>query len=397
MSESTGFDTTEPDKPESDADADGVPDTDGQTGDAGNTAPKPGSGPGSGDAAIEFHEERDFRAKEVVGLSQGQVVWRRFRNHRAANISLFALIGVLVLSATSIGWGPIPHWWEWSYETPLVAPMNQQPTLSIPGLLGAGGFAIGDYPFGADQLGFDNFARVMRGIQQTLVVVLIMGVLTTVIGTVLGAVAGYYRGWIESVIMRFTDLMITLPVLLFTAVLGFVFKASGVIVLGVCLGLLSWTGLARLVRAEFLSLREREFVDAAKIAGASNVRIIFKHILPNAVGVIVVNMTLVMSGGILAEAGLSYLGFGIKHPDVSLGSLISQYQTAMLANHGWLFIWPGVFIVIIVLALNFIGDGLRDAFDPRQRKVPKARDLRKPDRRRTVRTSAAAAIVESAE
>jgi peptide/nickel transport system permease protein len=291
-------------------------------------------------------EQRDFRAKEVEGLSQGQIVRRRFMHHRAAVVSL-------------------------------VATPNEAPTLSVPWLSGAGaGFHIGDFPFGADQLGYDNFSRVMRGIQQTLIVIVIMGILTTFIGTVLGAVAGYYRGWIESIIMRFTDLMITLPIILVTAVLGFVFNAHGVLVVGGCLGLLSWTGLARLVRAEFLSLREREFVDAAKVAGASDLRIIFKHILPNAVGVIVVNMTLVMSGGILAEAALSFLGFGIQFPDVSLGSLISNYQTAMLSGQPWLFIWPGVFIIVIVLCLNFIGDGLRDAFDPRQRRIPKARDLR---------------------
>ena len=327
----------------------------------------------------ELREERDFRAKEVEGLSQGQIVWRRFLHHRAAVISLVVLVLTVILTATSIGWGPVPHWWKWSFAATLVAQPNQPPTLVWPLLSGHGfRFALGEFPFGADQLGYDNFARVMRGIQQTLIVILIMGVLTTVIGTVLGAVAGYYRGWIESVVMRFTDLMITLPIILVTAVLGYVFGAHGVLVVGTCLGLLSWTGLARLVRAEFLSLREREFVDAAKVAGASDARIIFKHILPNAIGVIVVNMTLVMSGGILAEAALSFLGFGIQYPDVSLGSLISEYQTAMLSGQPWLFIWPGVFIILIVLCLNFVGDGLRDAFDPRQRRIPKARDLRKP-------------------
>jgi len=325
----------------------------------------------------DITEERDFRALEVAGLSQGQIVRRRFMHHRGALVSLIVLAIVILMAATSIGWGPIPHWWKWSYAVTLVATPNHEPTLVVPWLSGQGfAFSIGDFPFGADQLGYDNFSRVMRGIQQTLIVIVIMGILTTFIGTVLGAVAGYYRGWIESIIMRFTDLMITLPIILVTAVLGFVFGAHGVLVVGGCLGLLSWTGLARLVRAEFLSLREREFVDAAKVAGASDLRIIFKHILPNAIGVIVVNMTLVMSGGILAEAALSFLGFGIQFPDVSLGSLISNYQTAMLSGQPWLFIWPGVFIIVIVLCLNFIGDGLRDAFDPRQRRIPKARDLR---------------------
>lgn len=341
----------------------------------------------------EIREERDFRAKEVEGLSQGQVVWRRFVHHRGAMISLVVLIGTIVLAATSIGWGPIPHWWKWNFAVTLVAQPNQAPTLVLPWISGQGAsFAVGQFPFGADQLGYDAFSRVMRGIQQTSIVIVIMGVLTTVIGTVLGAIAGYYRGWIESVIMRFTDLMITLPTILVTAVLGFVFGVRGVLIVGVCLGLLSWTGLARLVRAEFLSLREREFVDAAKVAGASDGRIIFKHILPNAVGVIVVDMTLVMSGGILAEAALSFLGFGIQFPDVSLGSLISYYQTAMLSGQPWLFIWPGVFIIVIVLCLNFIGDGLRDAFDPRQRRVPKARDLRKSAQSTTGVSAAADAL-----
>jgi peptide/nickel transport system permease protein len=130
---------------------------------------------------------------------------------------------------------------------------------------------------------------------------------------------------------------------------------------------LSWTSLARLVRGEVLSIREREFVEAARVAGARSSRIIFKHILPNAVGVIVVSATLTMSATILLETALSYLGLGVHAPDVSLGSLIQQYQTAF-TTRPWLFWWPGIFIVIIALTINFIGDGLRDAFDPRQRR-----------------------------
>ena len=212
--------------------------------------------------------------------------------------------------------------------------------------------------------------------------ILILGLLTTVIGVVLGAIAGYYRGWTESVVMRFTDLMITLPVILITAVLGFVLGAHGVLVVGAALGLLSWVGLARLVRAEFLTLREREFVDAARVAGASDRRIIFKHILPNTVGVIVVNMTLVMSARHPGRGGAGLpRASASSFPDVSLGSLISQNQAAMLTGQPWLFIWPGVFIIIIVLCLNFIGDGLRDAFDPRQKRIPKASDLRRQSTR----------------
>jgi len=159
-------------------------------------------------------------------------------------------------------------------------------------------------------------------------------------------------------------------------VLGRVFTVRGIWPVSLSMGFLLWVGLARLVRAEFLTLREREFVDASKVAGASDARIIFKHILPNSVGVIVVNTTLLLGGGILTEAALSFLGFGIQFPDVSLGSLISQFAQSF-GTRPWLFIWPGVFIIIIVLCINFIGDGLRDAFDPRQKRIPKTKDLQK--------------------
>jgi peptide/nickel transport system permease protein len=180
--------------------------------------------------------------------------------------------------------------------------------------------------------------------------------------------------------MRLTDVIIIIPVLLLAAVMSQTagrrdagtwfaqFAATnGVVVLGIFLGLVVWVGLARLVRGEFLSLREREFVDAARISGASNARIIFKHILPNAVGVVIVNGTLIMSSAILLETALSYLGVGVKAPDTSLGLLISQNQEAF-STRPWLFWWPGLFIVLICLCINFIGDGLRDAFDPRQKK-----------------------------
>ena len=144
--------------------------------------------------------------------------------------------------------------------------------------------------------------------------------------------------------------------------------------------------MARLVRAEFLALREREFVDAARVAGASSRRIIFKHILPNSVGVIVVSVTLLMGAAILTEAALGFLGFGIQRPDVSLGNLVEAYDSAF-SSRPWLFLWPGVFIIVIVLCLQFIGDGLRDAFDPRQKRVPKRKDLEQEITRAEVETT----------
>jgi peptide/nickel transport system permease protein len=167
--------------------------------------------------------------------------------------------------------------------------------------------------------------------------------------------------------MRFTDFIITIPAVIVGSVIGAKFGNLGAIVLATYLGLFAWTGLARLVRGEFLTLREREFVDAARVAGASTRRIIFKHILPNAVGVIIVAVTLLLSGAILLETALSYLGFGVVPPDVSLGLLINQYQDAF-TTRPFLFWYPGFFIVTIALSINFIGDGLRDAFDPRQKR-----------------------------
>ncbi len=331
-------------------------------------------------AAPEPEDETTFEQKEVAGLSQGQIVRKRFFRHKPAMVALTVLIVVVLVATTSIGWGPIPGWWKWTYFDTPGDSLGERSSLAVLWIGGPHFFSLGNFPMGASNLGYDNFAQVMRGIQQTLTVIVVMGLISTFIGVVLGAAAGYYRGWVDSVLMRFTDLIITLPVVLVTAVLGVVLNARGVFSVALVLGFLYWTQLARLVRAEFLSLREREFVDAARVAGASDLRIIFKHILPNTVSVIVVNLTLTLSQAILVEAALSYLGFGIQYPDVSLGSLISTYQGAILTNEPYLFIWPGVFIILIAMCLNFIGDGLRDAFDPRQKRIPRMKELRRNSR-----------------
>ena len=324
-------------------------------------------------------DEVTLEQKETVGLSQAQIVRRRFFRHKGAMISLFVLIFVLVLSVTSIGIGPIPGWWQWSpYDRPPPLNPRGEPTLSICRSSVATGFAIGAHPMGQDETGRDLFAAIMRGIQNTMVVIIVLAILSTTLGVVVGAVSGYFGGWWDAVLMRLTDVIIIIPVILITAVAGYALGASGVLTVAVVMGLFLWVGLARLVRAEFLALREREFVDAARVAGASSMRIIFKHILPNSVGVIVVNMTLLLGAGILTEVALSFLGFGIRPPDISLGSLISQYSGA-LTTRPWLFVWPGVFIIIIVLCIQFIGDGLRDAFDPRQKRIPKQKDLKQAE------------------
>ncbi|GAB3753824.1 ABC transporter permease [Zhihengliuella somnathii] len=313
-------------------------------------------------------EDAALAQKSGDGLSQGQLVRRRFFNHKAAMISIVVLVFIAVMAFTSIGFAGIPGWWGKSYLNAGTVIDGGRPTLSVvPTWLGGEGFRIGENPFGQDTTGKDYFALVMQGTQKSLIIAFVVGFVTTVIGSVIGAVAGYFRGWVDSVLMRLTDLVIVIPLLVLAAVLGQIAgNVSGsILLLAVILGLVTWTGLARLVRGEILSLREREFVSAAQSMGATSGRIIFKHLLPNTIGVIVVNATFAIAAAILLETSLSYLGFGVQPPETSLGALISQYQNAF-TNRPWLFWWPGLIILIIALSVNFIGDGLRDAFDPRQ-------------------------------
>lgn len=335
--------------------------------------------------------ENAIANKEVEGLSQGQIVLRRFLRHRAAVISLTFIIAILifVFSSLDLKIGPFKYNGWWKHSTEDLPELRYGdcpgdtigcPTISIlPKFLGGNGIQLGEHPFGQDDIGRDYFALVMKGTQRSVMVMVVIGLFAATIGTIVGSVAGYFRGTIDNILMRFTDFIITIPSVVIGSVIGSRIGNLGAGVLAVYLGLFAWTGLSRLVRGEFLKLRELEFVDAARVAGASTRRIIFKHILPNAIGVIIVSVTLLLSGAILLETALSYLGFGVVPPDVSLGLLISQYQDAF-TTRPWLFWYPGLFIVSIALSINFIGDGLRDAFDPRQR-----RRLSKKDKKTAVK------------
>ena len=329
--------------------------------------------------------ENEIANRDTVGLSQKQIILRRFVKHKAAMGSLVVLLFIIffVFTATGVQLGKngntftLRGWWPYSItaidpEGAIASACNGGvsgcPTLDLaPAFIDGDGIQIGHHPFGTDIIGTDYFALVMRGAQQSILVMLIVGLLGVGVGTTIGAISGYFGGMVDAVLMRLTDMFLVTPIIIIGSVIGFRFGSFGVIPLALLLGFFSWMGLARFVRSEFLTLREREFVDAARVAGASDRRIIFKHILPNSIGVIIVSGTLLMSGAILAESALSYLGFGVKAPDVSLGLLISQYQDTFTISP-WLFWWPGTLIVTIALCVNFIGDGLRDAFDPRQRR-----------------------------
>lgn len=297
--------------------------------------------------------------KEVKSESQGSLIFKRFVKNPLAMGSLAVFVGIFLFSVVMIGLGPIPGVWDLNYRTPY----SQGAPNGAPSI---------EHPFGQTTIGQDYFAMTMRGIQNSYLVMFLIGGTATVVGTIIGAVAGYYRGWIDAVLMRITDVFIVIPALIVGAVVGRISGDLGVWPLGILLGLVSWMSMARLVRGEFLTLREREFVDAARVAGASDRRIIFKHILPNAVGVVIVTSSLLMAAAILLETGLSYLGYGIQPPEISLGRLISDNQTAF-ANRPWLYWWPALFIVTPALAINFVGDGLREAFDPRQKRFNRRR------------------------
>jgi ABC-type dipeptide/oligopeptide/nickel transport system permease subunit len=304
----------------------------------------------------------------ITAMSQGQLVRRRFFRHRGALAGMVLLAVVVLVAFTSIGVGPLPGWWSHTYTHPDPILNGGRPTLDLVPWLDGDGLAIGRHPFGQDNIGIDYFALTMRGAQRSLTIAFVAGLVVTVVGTVVGALSGYFGGFLDNLLMRLTDVVITIPVLVVGAVLGRRFGSINIAVFGAVLGLVIWTTLARMVRGQFLSLREKEFVEAARAMGAPAGRIIFRHILPNCLGVIIVAATLAIAVAILLETSLSYVGLGVKPPDTSLGYLISQYQSAF-STRPWLFWWPGIFIVLIALAVNFIGDGLRDAFDPRQTRV----------------------------
>jgi ABC-type dipeptide/oligopeptide/nickel transport system permease subunit len=289
--------------------------------------------------------EREFTVK---ARSQRSLVFRRFLQHRLAVASVVVLVAVILLAF--IG-APL---WKYSYSE--ITPDNSVPP-------------SGNHPFGTDNLGFDEFARVLRGTQRSLEIAFSVAILATVVGTIWGAIAGYYRGWWDSVAMRIVDLILTIPIIAAGALLAKKAQSVGWWGLALVIAALSWPAVSRVVRGQALSLREKEYVEAARALGARDGRIIFRHLLPNIAGQIIVVVTILVATAILVESSLSFLGFGVQSPDVSLGSLIAGSDTALAGGRWWLFYFPGLFIILIALSVNFIGDGLRDAFDPTQQRV----------------------------
>jgi peptide/nickel transport system permease protein len=336
--------------------------------DPGTTSP--GTPPAAGATVLSDTEK---------GLSHGRLVVKRFLAHTPAVVSVVVFVSIIAFAVSATGAFGLPGWWKQDYTSLYPIQNAGKPTLTLfP-------FSLGDHPFGQNTVGKDYFAMTMRGIVNSSCVMFVIGLTSAVIGVVVGAIAAYFRGWVDAVLMRITDVVIVIPVLVIGAVVGTAVGGLGPLPLAVFLGFVAWTGIARLVRAEFLSLREREFVEAARLAGASDLRIIFAHILPNAVGVIIVATTLLIAAAILLETALSFLGFGIRSPEVSLGLLISANESAF-QTRPWLFWWPAFFIVLLSLLVNFVGDGLRDAFDHRRKRIVFRRVRELPGDAAVVRT-----------
>ncbi len=287
----------------------------------------------------------------LTGEAKGQfrIVAGRFVHQR------LAMLGLTVFLLLAFGSILVGHFWQYSYTT-ITDNLNDPPSWTN--------------PFGTNSIGNDMFAQVMAGVEKDIEIALTVAAIAVLIGVTIGAIAGFYRGWVDSLLMRFVDLVLVVPILAILILLSskLAKQSSNWIGLALIIGLLSWTYVARLVRADFLSLRERDFVEASRALGATNRRIIVKHMLPNAIGPIIVNATLTVALSIILESTLSFLGLGVQPPNVSLGLLVSQGQDSA-TTEWWLFVFPVAFLIILILSIFLIGDGLREAFDPKKSRV----------------------------
>ena len=284
------------------------------------------------------------KQNDITNESYRETVWRRFKRHRLGMAGLFvaALIGLAALLAPLIA----PHDPE-----AIVGPFAAPPSL--------------DFWLGTDQIGRDMLSRLLYATRVSLLVGILATAISTAVGVVLGLVAGYFGGWLDMVIMRFTDMVMSFPYILLVLVAAAIFE-PGLWSIILILGFVEWPGIARLVRGNVLSLRETNFVKSNIVAGMPLGHILFSEILPNTVAPILVYATSVMALSMLDEAALSFLGMGVQPPAASLGNMLNSAQSlTVLTSQPWLWIPPGLLIVILVVAINFAGDALRDAVDPK--------------------------------
>jgi peptide/nickel transport system permease protein len=292
-------------------------------------------------------------------LTPQQLIWRRFRKHRLAiwGIVGFALLLIFIIVGSIL------------ISDKKANEVDLKARLSPPSQT---------HWMGTDSTGRDIFARMIHGGQISLIVGFLAVIFSVSLGAVVGGAAAYYGGWVDIILMRFTEAMLSIPSLFLLIVLGkylgrdvqtiIVFGRSfsgsvGIVI--VVIGVTSWMYLARIVRANVLSLKEMDYISASRSLGASDMRIFFRHLIPNTMGAIIVSSTLGLAGAILNEAYVSFLGLGVQPPTASWGNMLTSAQSFIQRGAWWMWVFPSLFIIITILCINLIGDGLRDAFDPR--------------------------------
>jgi oligopeptide transport system permease protein len=299
------------------------------------------------DAVLTEYAEQLGALDPPKGRSLTQDAIRRLVRNKAAVVSIVVVLFIVV--AAVVG----PYLLSWSYGKVDWSAIRKPPD-----------FAKGHYA-GTDQNGRDMLARIFQGTQMSLIVASVATLVSVFIGVIYGAVAGYFGGRVDAVMMRFVDIMYALPYILFVIILVVMFGRNPVL-LFVGIGCLEWLTMARIVRGQTLSIKEREFIEAAKAGGAKPFTIILRHIVPNLTGPVVIYATLTIPEIIITESFLSYLGLGVQEPQTSLGTLIS-FGAASAESLPWMLIGPAVVLVTLLLCLTYIGDGLRDALDPKDR------------------------------
>ncbi|GHJ39359.1 ABC transporter permease [Streptomyces sp. TS71-3] len=280
--------------------------------------------------------------------SRGRTVLRRFIARKSALAGLVVVVLLFVLAFAG------PFLTHWSYSDIDYTALRAAPSA--------------DHWFGTNRIGQDVFAQTVRGLQKSLLIGLLVGLVATVLAAVVGAGAGYFGGWTDRGLMFLVDLLLVFPSFLIIAIVAPRLRATGWLAFVGLLTLFAWMITARVVRSMTLSLREREFVRAAQYMGVRPARIIARHILPNIASFLIIDATIAVGGAVMSETALSYFGFGVQPPDVSLGTLIAD-NTGAAVTYPWMFFFAAGLLVVFVLAVNLIGDGLRDAFDPTARKA----------------------------
>ncbi|REG83912.1 oligopeptide ABC transporter permease OppC [Marinomonas pollencensis] len=300
-------------------------------------------------AAVEQFAEQ---VTEIEGRSLWQDARRRFFTNKAAVISLI----ILALIASLSIFGPLLS--QWNYADIDWAALSDISTLGRPSI------ETGHY-FGTDPLGRDIFVRTMQGGQISLMVGILGSFVAIVIGTLYGATSGYLGGRVDSVMMRILEILNSFPFMFFVIILMTVFGRN-ILLIFIAIGAVSWLDMARIVRGQTLSLKNKEYIEAAYACGVSSHKIILRHIVPNVLGVVIVYATLLVPNMILLESFISFLGLGVQEPMTSWGALISEGSPNMEIAV-WQLAWPLAFLVVTLFCFNFLGDGLRDALDPKDR------------------------------